>query len=123
MTDAEKMPGTIGFTTTDGDDKSEGRGPMPCVFHGDDAKKTTAWNQWKYQTPSSKNDEKAPNYLKKHYLNHRSKFEKRYAERHTVWFVGSHDGESAARSTWQHCADYVQGDSHLTIATAAFQYT
>merc|ERR1719428_794628 len=95
MTDAEKMPGTQGHTAKDCGTKGTKKGSP-----------VNAWNQWKYQTPSSTHDEKAPPYLKTHYLKHKSKFDKRYAERHTVWFVGSHDGESAAHSTWEHCADY-----------------
>ena len=108
MTNAEKMPKTQWDTAKN------------CSTHG--TKKgspVTAWNQWKFQMDAAS----APKYIKNNYFKHKSLYEKAYAARYTAWFVGSHDGESAAHSTWEHCADYVQGDNHLTIATAAVQYT
>merc|ERR1711924_330565 len=83
-----------------------------CVYHGTkDPKKKTYWNQWKFQMDA----DSAPKYIKDNYFKHKSLYEKAYAARYTAWFVGSHDGESAAKSTWEHCADYVQGDSHSFV--------
>ncbi len=80
---------------------------------------------WKYQ---AKIDDKIakkhmPQYLRDNYFKKQDHYNARYRDRQTIWFVGTHDGEGVANPDRAHCADLVQGDSHLQVTVASYQYT
>mmetsp|Transcript_23834 Transcript_23834/g.71728 ORF Transcript_23834/g.71728 Transcript_23834/m.71728 type:complete len:591 (-) Transcript_23834:61-1833(-) len=110
MDDAKKMPVTLGTNDT-----SCYSGANPHV----------KWWSWKYQAKidESLTARHKPAYLLDNYFANQDYYNRRYAERHTVWLVGTHDGESVTFPGRDHCADLIQGDSHLPVTVAGYQHT
>jgi len=108
MDDAKKMPVTLGTNDT-----SCYSGANPHV----------KWWSWKYQAKidESLTARHKPAYLLDNYFANQDYYNRRYAERHTVWLVGTHDGESVTFPGRDHCADLIQGDSHLPVTVAGYR--
>merc|ERR1719265_40761 len=83
------------------------------------------WWSYKFQSKmdSALTTRHKPAYLIDGYFSDPDMYDERYADRHTVWFVGTHDGEGVTHPAREHCADLIQGDSHLSVTVAAYQHT
>jgi len=77
------------------------------------------WDSWKWQPRQTEGQHNR--YLAA-YLQDREAFNRRYAARRTVWFVGTRDGQGHPDDR-RSCADEITGDTHLQKTVAAYTYT